>query len=194
MLDGNIIDPDALLKMCADGDDKAWEGLVKAFSPLVYRTIRQKAFLNFTSIAQSDIEEIFQQTFTNIWRKKSLNRISSAKSIPAYLTVIAQNTTMDFFRKNISQKKIKETCASDTTYKKTPRDESHQRQISSDIDDFINGLTVKEREIITCELVYELKHREIAHLMNMPLNTVSTIIARLKHALKERLKEKGYDA
>jgi RNA polymerase sigma-70 factor, ECF subfamily len=194
MLDGNIIDPDALLKMCADGDDKAWEGLVKAFSPLVYRTIRQKAFFNFTSIAQSDIEEIFQQTFTNIWRKKSLNRISSAKSIPAYLTVIAQNTAMDFFRKNISQKKIKETYPSDTTYKKTPRDESHQRQISSDIDYFINGLTVKEREIITCELVYELKHREIAHLMNMPLNTVSTIIARLKHALKERLKEKGYDA
>jgi RNA polymerase sigma-70 factor, ECF subfamily len=194
MFDGNIIDPDALLKMCADGDDKAWEGLVKAFSPLVYRTIRQKAFLNFTSIAQSDIEEIFQQTFTNIWRKKSLNRISSAKSIPAYLTVIAQNTAMDFFRKNISQKKIKETYASDATYKKTPRDESHQRQISSDIDYFINGLTVKEREIITCELVYELKHREIAHLMNMPLNTVSTIIARLKHALKERLKEKGYDA
>jgi RNA polymerase sigma-70 factor, ECF subfamily len=194
MFSGNIKDPDALLKMCADGDDKAWEGLVKAFSPLVYRTIRQKAFSNFNSIAQSDIEEIFQQTFTNIWRKKSLNRISSAKSIPAYLTVIAQNTTMDFFRKNISQKKIKETCASDTTYKKTPRDESHQRQISSDIDDFINGLTVKEREIITCELVYELKHREIAHLMNMPLNTVSTIIARLKHALKERLKEKGYDA
>jgi RNA polymerase sigma-70 factor, ECF subfamily len=194
MPDGNIKDPDALLKMCAEGDDNAWEGLVKAFSPLVYRTIRQKAFLNFTPIAQSDIDEIFQQTFTNIWRKKSLNRISSAKSIPAYLTVIAQNTAMDFFRKKISQKKIKETCPFDTTYKKTPRDESHQRQISSDIDDFINGLTVKEREIITCELVYELKHREIAHLMNMPLNTVSTIVARLKHALKERLKEKGYDA
>jgi RNA polymerase sigma-70 factor, ECF subfamily len=194
MLDGNIKDPDALLKMCADGDDKAWEGLVKAFSPLVYRTIRQKAFFNFTPIAQSDIDEIFQQTFTNIWRKKSLNKISNARSIPAYLTVIAQNTVMDFFRKNISQKKIKENYPADTAYKKTPRDESQQSQIISDIDDFINGLTVKEREIITCELVYELKHREIAHLMNMPLNTVSTIIARLKYALKERLKEKGYDA
>ncbi|GEM_PF-1023308 len=196
MFDENIKDHEALLKLCADGDNDAWAGLVKAFSPLVYRVIRQKAVLSFISLADSDIDEIFQQTFTNIWCKNSINRIASAKSIPAYLTVIAQNTAIDFFRKNISQHQIKEKFSADTlssVCEKTPRDETHDRQMSGVIDNFINRLTIKENRIITLELVHDLKHREIAHLMDMPVNTVSTIIARLKHALKEKLKEKGYD-
>ena len=197
MFDENIKDHEALLKLCAAGDNDAWAGLVRAFSPLVYRVIRQKAVLSFISLADSDIDEIFQQTFTNIWRKNSINRIASAKSIPAYLTVIAQNTAIDFFRKNISQHQIKEKFSADTlssVCEKNPRDETHEREIGRVIDNFIDRLTIKENRIITLELVHDLKHREIAHLMDMPVNTVSTIIARLKHALRDKLKEKGYDA
>jgi len=196
MLEEDIKDHQALLKLCADGDNDAWACLVKVFSPLVYRVIRQKAVLSFISLADSDIDEIFQQTFTNIWRKNSLSRIANAKSIPAYLTVIAQNAAIDFFRKNISQHEIKEKFSVDTlssVCEKNPRDETHDREISKVIDNFINSLTIKENRVITLELVHDLKHREIAHLMDMPVNTVSTIIARLKHALKEKLKEKGYD-
>jgi len=196
MFEEDIKDHQALLKLCADGDNDAWACLVKVFSPLVYRVIRQKAVLSFISLADSDIDEIFQQTFTNIWRKNSLSRIANAKSIPAYLTVIAQNAAIDFFRKNISQHEIKEKFSVDTlssVCEKNPRDETHDREISKVIDNFINSLTIKENRVITLELVHDLKHREIAHLMDMPVNTVSTIIARLKHALKEKLKEKGYD-
>lgn len=196
MLEEDIKDHQALLKLCADGDNDAWACLVKVFSPLIYRVIRQRAVLSFISLADSDIDEIFQQTFTNIWRKNSINRIANAKSIPAYLTVIAQNTSIDFFRKNISQHEIKEKFSADTlssVCEKNPRDETHDREISRVIDNFIKSLTIKENRIITLELIHDLKHREIAHLMDMPVNTVSTIIARLKHALKEKLKEKGYD-
>jgi RNA polymerase sigma-70 factor, ECF subfamily len=194
MFDAKSNNHEALLRGCADGDEKAWEGLVKAFSPLVYKVVRQKALLCLISLPQNDIDEIIHQTFTNIWRRKSLSRLTSAKSIPAYLTVIAQNTAIDFFRNNIRQNNVKKKYFVDAKYEKTPRDETEQKEMSSIVDDFISSLTCKERQIITSEFVYELKHREIAYLMDIPVNTVSTIVSRLKNLLKEKLRERGYDA
>jgi RNA polymerase sigma-70 factor, ECF subfamily len=194
MFDSKSSNHEALLRGCADGDEKAWEGLVRVFSPLVYKVVRQKALLCLISLPQNDIDEIIHQTFTNIWRRKSLSRLTSAKSIPAYLTVIAQNTAIDFFRNNIRQNNVKKKYSVDAKYEKTPRDESLQKEMSSIVDDFIAGLTFKERQIIMSELVYELKHREIAYLMDIPVNTVSTIVSRLKNLLKEKLRERGYDA
>ncbi|MFA5069101.1 MAG: RNA polymerase sigma factor [Candidatus Omnitrophota bacterium] len=196
MADDNTQDLQQLLMLCARGDDRAWASFIEIFAPLVNRAIRHKALSFYIRLSAGDADEIFQQTFTNIWRRKSFDRISNASSIQAYLTVIAQHTAVDFFRKSISHENVKEACWRSGVYEpyrqKGPRDIAEDNCLNETVNEYIEALTIKERRVMSLELVHGLKHREIARLMDIPVNTVSTIISRLKRALKERLEEKGY--
>ncbi|MDD5504150.1 MAG: sigma-70 family RNA polymerase sigma factor [Candidatus Omnitrophica bacterium] len=189
-------DLEQIFRLCAQGDNNAWALFVEMFTPLVNRAIRHKALSLFMRLSSDDADEIYQQTFTNIWRRKSLERIAKAKSIPAYLTVIAQHATIDFFRENIHQDNTKQAWRQNQLYQPRPgigpRDIAEDNCLSETINEFIKGLTEKEQRVMSLELVHQLKHREIAFIMGIPVNTVSTIISRLKQALRQRLEEKGY--
>ncbi len=196
MFDENIEIDEEFISLCSEGNEKAWDCLVKRFSSLVQRAIRHKAVRYLPRVNNDDINDIFQQTFAHIWRTNALSRIVSPRSVPAYLVIIAQNITIDFL-KNRSRQKPRAACSEYykfiTTQQPSPRSEAYNKQISSSIADLIKTLTLKEERIITLDLLYDLKHREIALVMDMPVNTVSTIIHRVKKFLKKRLREKGYD-
>jgi RNA polymerase sigma-70 factor, ECF subfamily len=191
MQDENIKDQQELLARCIDGDNRAWTIFVRRFAPLVYRAIRQRAAISAHSIRSHEIDDIFQQTFTNIWQRKSLAKVMDMKSLPAYLAVSAHNTALDFLRSKTSQEQRNRLYADNSVLADNaqPLQEGWGRGMDERVDRCLQDLPVKERRIITLELFYNLKHREIACIMDMPLNTVSTIIARIKKTLKNRLKE-----
>ena len=87
------------LKLCVIGDEEAWARLIKNFSNLVRRAIRVKALRFFLYINQNDMDEIFQQTFAHIWCNNVLSKIAKPRSMPAYITIVAQNVATDFLRK-----------------------------------------------------------------------------------------------
>lgn len=187
-------DEDGLLESCRIGDEQAWAYFVKRFSPLVYWAIRDKVSRSLSLIDESDIDDIFQQTFTHIWCKNRLKDLKNPKAISSYIAIIAQNSAADFLRKKnrlinlLLPAKSEELCACSD-----PHHERHGKEIQEEVDRIINTLPIKERRVITLELFYDLKHREISKIMSIPINTVSTIISRVKKILRERLKERGCD-
>lgn len=181
--------------LCSRGDEKAWAHFVEEFSPLIRWAIKAKISRSFDFVDESDINDIFQQTFTHIWLNNRLATLQKPGSISAYLTIIAQNLTIDFFRKKRRFLRVKAQglaekglCAANN-----PRTESYNRQIERDVKEEISDLPIKERRIMELDIFYDLKHREISEMMEISINTVSTIIARVKESLKEKLKERGYD-
>ncbi len=54
----------------------------------------------------------------------------------------------------------------------------------------IEALKPKERIVVKLNLLHGMKHGEIAGALKMPVNTVSTTIARAKKYLKEKLEGK----
>jgi len=184
------------LRLCVIGDEEAWVCFVQKFSRIIRRAIRSKTLRFFSNINQNDLDEIFQQTFAHIWCNNVLSKITDPRSIPAYLTIVAQNIATDFFRKQKRCNRFNENsidCNSANLATDTSRQEINSRQLNSAIEELVKAFTLKEERIITLDLLYDLKHREIAHIMDMSVNSVSTIIFRLKKLLKERLKERGYD-
>ncbi|MDP8297969.1 MAG: sigma-70 family RNA polymerase sigma factor [Candidatus Orphnella occulta] len=183
------------LRLCVIGDEEAWICLVKKFSGLVRRAIRYKIFKFFFNTNQGDIDEIFQQTFAHIWCNNVLSKITNPRSIPAYLTIVAQNVAADFVRNKKKHNRFRKNSVDHQNASisvDTSRAEIDNRQLNDAILELAKNFTLKEERIITLDLLYDMKHREIARIMDMPVNSVSTIIFRIKKTLKEKLKERGY--
>ncbi len=193
---GNNCDRE-LLRLCILGDEEAWISLVKKFSCLVRRAIRYKVIKLFSHVSQNDLDEIFQQTFAHIWCNNVLSKITNPRSISAYLTIVAQNVASDFLRNKKRLNRLGSPyrdhhCESMQTDRS--RSEIDSRQLNNVISELVKNFTLKEERIITLDLLYDLKHREIAQIMDMSINSVSTVIFRVKKLLREKLKERGYNA
>lgn len=186
---------DELLKSCLTGSEEAWTIFVGRFAYLVRWAIRVRILRSRLAIDETEIDDIFQQIFTDIWRNNRLRALKSARSLSSWLVIVSQNAAINFARKKIrlpqSQAEDLGEYAAQTS--SNPRTEAHSSQLDKTVEELVSALPLKERRIISLELFYDLKHREIANIMSIPINTVSTIIARVKGELRDKLTERGYD-
>lgn len=191
-----VFQQEELLKLCLTGDKQAWTVLVERFGGLVRWAIRTKIAKSRLSIDEGEIDDIFQQVFVDIWCNNRLKTLRSVRSLSSWLVIISQNATINFAR---SEKRFLESqteqVSEDIAYTSTnPRTRTDDNQLYKTVEELVSALPLKEQRVITLELFYDLKHREIAKIMGIPINTVSTIIVRIKQGLREKLKERGYDA
>jgi RNA polymerase sigma-70 factor, ECF subfamily len=195
MQQDNLENQEDILRLCIQGNSLAWASLVRAYAPLVYSVIKQKAACSSDVIARDEIEDVFQQTFVNIWRRKSLDKIKNARSIPAYLAVIAQNTYLDFLRQRIRHNRLHDKYIDNSPLidERNPMQQSHDRHMEEVATKLIKDMPFKEQRIITLNILYGLTHSQIAKLMDMPVSTISCVAARVKKSIKQKLKEQGYE-
>ena len=116
----------------------------------------------------------------------------SLQAIPSWLVVVSQNAAVSVIRRINRMPGLTE-LNDDIATDATPRSSVQDSDLYSQIEEFLDTLSMKERRIVSLEYQYGLKHREIAQLMDMPINTVSTILSRAKKSLRQRLKERGFD-
>ncbi|MFH1868022.1 MAG: sigma-70 family RNA polymerase sigma factor [Candidatus Omnitrophota bacterium] len=186
-----------LISLCSEGNENAWKSFIDRFKALVFWAIRNKLSRESLSIEEADVDDIFQQTFSHIWCKNRLKYVKNPQAISSWLVIVSQNITADFLRKKrsfyknyISEELPKEAASPSSN----PRSEVHNKQMHEVLEGLIADLPLKERRIMTLELFYDMKHREIANIMAIPINTVSTIIARIKEDLRAKLAKRGYNA
>lgn len=185
---------DELLKLCLTGNERGWAVFVERFACLIRWAIKVKISKSCLSIDENEIDDIFQQIFTDIWRNNRLSILKSSGSLSSWLVIVAQNAVINFARsKRRFLKSQAEELSEDTAHTSSnPRTEADSSQLHKTIEELISALPLKERRIISLELFYDLRHREIANIMSIPINTVSTIVARIKQDLRDKLTERGY--
>ena len=179
-----------LIKRCIKKDKKAWSVFIQKYSRLVYWAIRKRLAASDFSSHETDIEDIFQEVFLTILKGDKLLQLKNPKFIPGWLSMVASNKTVDFMRQ---KSRRDQALVVDVP---VFRDCSFEQDLlSADmiavIKEVINALSDKERIIISLNLLEERTHKEIAQIAGMPINTVSTIIARTKEKLKKELEKRG---
>lgn len=188
-------DYDSLLELCIQGDQNAWAVFVKQFSPLVRWAIRGKITQTTKPVNEHDIDDIHQQTFMRIWQNNRLKTLLHARSLTSWLVVTAQNTAVDYLRlRKVSDLRPQEELDEfPDSLSRNQRTDADANQLYERLDRLLSTLPLREQRIMTLELFYDFKHKQIAQVMDMPVNTVSTVISRIKHDLCKKLKEYGYD-
>jgi len=179
-----------LIKRCLQKEKKAWDIFVQKYSRLIYWAIRKRLSISSFKFSQDGIDSIFQEVFLSILEGDKLRQLRDAKMIPGWLAMIASNKTVDFMRRTIREDRrlvVDMPVLKDDNFKQ----ELQQRDLIDLIGSSINGLSDKAKIVISFNLLQGRTHKEIANIMNIPANSVSTIIARAKEKIKQDLERKG---
>ncbi len=179
-------DTHRLVERCIRRDEKAWEEFIGRFSGLLYYSAQERLRRNGIAFSRQDIEDIVQGVFLEIWERGRLEEVRDRRKIKAWLSIMGQTRALNFVRK-----KRERLLRQDELYRidnlKVYKDEQVAGEVMEKLEGLIEELGAREKVILRLSIIHGKKHKEIARFMKLPINTVSTIIARRKKALKKSL-------
>lgn len=167
-----------------EGDDQAFEQLLKSYLSAVYNFIFQM------TRDRAVAEDLTQETFIKAW--KHLARFDQKKSFKTWLFTIAKNTTYDFFKKKkmipfsyFEDEEGKNRL--DTVSEGTPLPDEvlAAAETSKELDHALQRIPQQYRELLLLAYREDFSLQEIAEILATPYNTIKS---RHQRALK-RLKQ-----
>ncbi len=188
-----------LIQRCLRQNKPAWDEFVEKYSSLVCWAIKQRLGRFGYNFNQEDVWDIHQDVFFCIWKDRKLAQLKDKNKIAAWLSMIAGNKAVDYF-KLVKRQKDYTISIFEEGQKTLPEEilstnKAAESVYTSDINDLVTEtleeFSHEERIILKFNLLYQKKHQEIAETMNLSVNTVSTIISRSKEKLKEKLIRRG---
>lgn len=203
----NLTDSE-LAARCVNRDLLAWNQFVERYSKLVFWAIKERLSSRGCYCSQEDLGDIFQNIFASLWIKNLLKQVKAQEKIKTWLIMVSGNMAIDYVRKNNMQAIKEETSiyqsiserlpdeeeitleavlASDSS---SPRAGASINEITKLLEQEMEKLNPKEKTILELDVLYDMKQKDIADVVKLPINTVSSIIARGKEKLRESLKEK----
>ena len=179
-----------LIKRCIEKDRKAWGVFIKKYSRLIYWAIRKQLTASNTAHNEADIKDIFQEVFLVIHNGNKLLQLKNPNFLPGWLAMTASCKTIDFMRKK--ERAEKNLVVNMPILKDYSMEQKiYDTDMLSAVKEAISVLSDKERIVISLNILEERTHKEIADIVSVSANTVSTIIARTKKKLQKELQKKG---
>ncbi len=142
--------------------------------------------------SEQDVEEAVAETFVRLWRYGKSFKAEQDTTLKSYIYSIARNASID---------KLKAIHGEEVSLEAI---ENFQFCDDLDIEDFIicreeadlvkqviYCLDEPERSIFVLRYFYELKVREVAERLQLPVKTVENKLHRTKAVLKTKFEEKG---
>lgn len=199
-----------LIESCIKKDKRAWDIFVERYSKLVLWAVRNRLTRFRYNFDNDDVEDIHQEVFISLWSSNKLAQIKDRRKVAGWIAMVAGNAAIDYFKKmkrqmppnaiSIFEEAISSAEGEGKTLEEllpakigNPGREFHLNELRAILDATLESLAPKEKMVIKLNLLHGMKHREIAEALKLPINTISTIMARTKGELKEKLKRKGIE-
>lgn len=179
-----------LILRCIRKEKEAWDIFVQRYSRLIYWAIRKRLTVSSFVLREEDIKSIFQDVFIVILEGNKLEQLKDVKFLPGWLAMVASNKTVDFMRERM-RSESHFTPKAAVVKEDTFEEDLCANDIADILRKIIETLQSKEKLIISLNLFEERTHEEISRMSGMPINTVSTVIARTKEKIKKELVKRG---
>jgi RNA polymerase sigma-70 factor (ECF subfamily) len=164
------------------GDKESFGVLVDRYQEKLLRYGRK--FLS----AHEDIEDIVQEIFVNAYQ--NLKSFDATQRFSPWIYRIAHNAFVDTLRKKTRSPFVSmdfDTLVSHAVIDESAERERNRKEIKSMINQGLDRLPPKYREIIIFYYLEELSYKEIADILRVPMGTVSVRIKRAKAELRSVL-------
>lgn len=134
-----------------------------------------------------EAEDIGQEVFLRFYQ--SLDKFRGESSVGTYLTRIAINLSLnELRRRKLRQKFLISRSSNKTKSISSINHENHQKDIKNMVRQAIQKLNPKFREVIVIRLIDGYSTQETAQILNLPLGTVFSRLARAQMKLKKILR------
>ncbi len=180
-----------LVDQALKGENNAFEKLLEIYWDKIYD------FLNHPELSNEDVEDLRVITFTKCFTKLDLYKHEYAFS--TWLYNIAQNTLIDFYRKNkINTVSIDssirmengEVCSIDLPCSgSNPEQRLIGKQHFRDLIGRIKLLKPEYRELVELRYIEGCSYEEISNELALPLGTVKNRLFRARCILIQSLKD-----
>ena len=129
-----------------------------------------------------DCEECLNDTYLNTWNRIPPTRPSI---FHAFLSKIMRNIAVDRYRHNKAQKRAPSEML-------LTLEELAIAELSRLLNDYLKGLSDRERLLFVCRYYYADKISEIAKMLQAGERSVYRELAALREGLRQRLEKEGF--
>jgi RNA polymerase sigma-70 factor (ECF subfamily) len=169
-----------LVEMYSKGNDKAFDELLARYQSKLY------SYIYFIVRNVTLAEDLFQETFVKVITTIRQGNYSESGRFGAWLTRIAHNLIIDYFRQDKSENTISNDETESDLFNDVDLSDDDvetkmvNTQVLSDVRRLIGALPSSQREVVYMRFYQDLSFREIADLTGVSINTA---LGRMRYAL-----------
>ena len=164
------------------------EGNNRAFDELLERTQSKLfAYIMFVVRNEDVANDIFQETFVKVITRLQEGRYTDSGKFTFWLTRIAHNTIMDWYRAQKSEHIIDladdnnlSNLSGEQVQESFRENEMYNDQVMQDVRRLMEALPTAQREVVFMRFYQQLSFKEIAELTGVSINTA---LGRMRYAL-----------
>lgn len=165
-------------------NDSSLEELFNYYYPRLFNF--SKSFLKI----EDGIDDILQEVFVKIWQNRKI--IKTADTFNSYIFTITRNLLLNELRSRLKRKNIKDevrklSIASEYSL----LEQIEYQDLKDKIDNVVNELPERQKEIFVLSRSEGLSHKEIAKKLNISTKTVEYHITQAIRFLKGELMTAG---
>ncbi len=165
-------------------------GEVTAFD-LIFEKYSQRVFQFSYQLLKnkSDAEGVVQEVFLKLWTHR--HRIDPERSFEAFLFTIVNNCCVSLIRKRSTHHKYIDYIKAINLagQAQNPAKQIEFQEFQHQVEQIINALPPRQREIYLLSREEGFSYREIANKLSLSINTVENHMVRALKYIRERLEE-----
>lgn len=166
---------DLAIERLKDRDEEAFEYIYNETKDAVYSMIL--SIIRDRSLAEDVMQDTYMKALQSIYQ------FEKGKSFKNWILSIARNQAIDYYRKRKNLDLVDITENEFIFPHQNPR-----TSLQLEMDELLDILTIEERQIVTLKIVDDMKHKDIAKLLNKKAGTVMWIY---NQAIKKMQKKGG---
>jgi RNA polymerase sigma-70 factor (ECF subfamily) len=174
-----------LVERCLQGDDAAWETIVKSYARRIYN-------LGYRYTSQKEeAEDLTQEIFIRLYQNLKSYR-SDAGSFQNWVLKVGRNLIIDHYRQTRRYQRSGGSEELETMHLKddklpNPHQAAEQSEASTFLRQGLQALSPELKEAVILRDLEGLAYQEIADLLNIPEGTVKSRINRARLELSKIL-------
>jgi RNA polymerase sigma-70 factor (ECF subfamily) len=176
------MDCDTLLKRCRQGDELAWEALVRQYQGRVYSVA-----YHYVGDAE-DARDLAQEIFIRLYR--TLNHVEGQTLLP-WVIRVARNASIDFLRRRKARPPGRDIVADEMrclpSRAPNPEESCAEGDRRRLVHRALGHLSDLNREVIVLKEIQGMSIQDIASLLGVPIGTVKSRSNRARIELAETI-------
>ncbi len=183
----SFIEEQFLINNAKNGDTKSYERLIIEYSPKLFRILARITQDNM------EAEALVQETFWRTWN--ALSRYKNDRPFFPYLATVATNLRRDQWR---AERRLVDIDLDDfecvlPDSSPGPEEVFEDDELLESLSAAVDQLSNSYRTVISLRYEAQLSYSQISEIMDLPINTVRTLIHRAKQILRDFLERNKKD-